>query len=43
MPYSGKIKKVWVSGPPPMNETFDKSFEVIGKDLGLGAHEVDIM
>ena len=26
-PYAGKIKKVWVSGPPIMNETLDKSFD----------------
>ena len=26
-PYADKIKKVWISGPPGMNESLDKAFE----------------
>jgi len=43
MPYKGKMKKIWVSGPPVLNESFDKAFEQIGEKLGLAHHEIDIM
>ena len=33
--YSNKIKKVWISGPPAMNETLDKSLEKLGPKLGI--------
>jgi hypothetical protein len=26
---AGDLKKAWVCGPPPMNETFDRAFEQI--------------
>jgi len=43
MQNKGKMKKVWVSGPPIMNETFDRAFENIGPNLGLKDFEIDIM
>ena len=43
MPYAGKIKKVWISGPPVMNETLDKSFENIAEKLGIDPHNIDAM
>ena len=42
-PYKGQIKKVWVSGPPIMNESFDRAFDIIGESLGLNIHNIDIM
>ena len=33
MPYAGNIKKVWISGPPGMNETLDKSLERLSERL----------
>ena len=34
-PYAGEIKRVWVSGPPPMNESLDKAFEFLGPRLKI--------
>lgn len=42
-PYSGQIKKVWISGPPGMNETLDKSFEKLSDKLGIMPHMIDAM
>ena len=33
--YTNKIKKIWISGPPAMNETLDKSLEKLGFRLGI--------
>jgi hypothetical protein len=33
--YSNKIRKIWISGPPSMNETLDKSLEKLGPKLGV--------
>jgi len=41
--YANKIKKVWISGPPGMNETLDKSLEKLGPKLGLKSHMIDAM
>ena len=45
--HSGEIKRIWVCGPPIMNETFDKAFESIiiekGDKLGLKPEMIDIM
>ena len=43
MPYKGKMKKIWVSGPPMLNESFDKAFEQIAERLELEDHMIDIM
>ena len=43
MPYKGKMRKIWVSGPPIMNETFDKAFDELKDKLELSLHEIDIM
>ena len=42
-PYADKIKKVWISGPPGMNETLDKSFDELSEKLGVKPHMVDAM
>lgn len=42
-PYAGKIKKVWISGPPVMNETLDKSFDKLSAKLGISPHMIEAM
>ena len=42
-PYAHDIKKVWISGPPAMNEQLDKSFEILGEKLGVKPHMLDAM
>ena len=32
-PLAGQIKRVWVCGPPAINEMFDKTFESLRFDL----------
>ena len=42
-PYANKIRKVWISGPPVMNESLDKSFEKLSAKLGVKPHMLDAM
>ena len=42
-PYAGKIRKVWISGPPIMNISLDKSFENLIDKLGISPHMIDAM
>ena len=42
-PFAGQIRKVWISGPPGLNETLDKSFEKLGPKLGIKPHMIDAM
>ena len=42
-PYAGKIRKVWISGPPVMNISLDKSFENLIDKLGISPHMIDAM
>ena len=42
-PHAGNIKKVWISGPPQMNEQLDKSFERLSHKLGVLPHMLDAM
>ena len=37
-PLAGKIQKIWVCGPPVMNELFDKTLEKITKQLQIERH-----
>ena len=43
MPYKDKIRKVYISGPPGMNEGLDKAFDNIGDKLGVKPHMIDAM
>lgn len=43
MPYAGKIQKVWVCGPPMLNETFDKALAHMSETLGLKSGSIEIM
>ena len=43
MPYKDKIRKVYISGPPSMNEGLDKAFDNIGDKLGVKPHMIDAM
>lgn len=41
---SGKtLSKVWVCGPPAVNEMFDKTLGDLKDKLGLKAHQIDVM
>ena len=42
-PHAGNIRKIWISGPPGMNESLDKAFESLGKKLGVDPHMIDAM
>ena len=42
-PYAGKIRKVWISGPPMMNEKLDKSFDTLSAKLGISPHMIEAM
>ena len=42
-PLAGKIQKVWVCGPPIMNQTFDKSLGSLKQKLKLSAKQIDIL
>ena len=30
-----EVEKIWVCGPPLMNESFDKSLEVVSREKGI--------
>ena len=42
-PLKGRMKKVWVCGPPKVNEMFDKTLGDIKDKLELAAHQIDVM
>ena len=42
-PHAGNIKKVWISGPPGMNESLDKAFDKLSDKLGVKPHMIDAM
>jgi len=42
-PHAGNIKKIWISGPPGMNQSLDKAFEKLGEKLGVKGHMIDAM
>ena len=41
--YTDKIRKVWISGPPVMNESLDKALEKLGPKLGIDPVMIDAM
>uniref|UniRef100_A0A7S3MHZ9 Uncharacterized protein n=1 Tax=Favella ehrenbergii TaxID=182087 RepID=A0A7S3MHZ9_9SPIT len=42
-PHAGNIRKVWISGPPGMNESLDKAFDKLASKLGVHPHMIDAM
>lgn len=42
-PHAGKIRKVWISGPPGMNESLDKAFDKLAEKLEIKPHMIDAM
>ena len=42
-PLAGRMKRVWVCGPPAMNEMFDKTLALIGHKIQLDKNSVEIM
>ena len=41
--YAGQLKKIWVCGPPALNELFDKALDGLLDKLEILKHQVDIM
>ena len=41
--YAGQIRKVWISGPPGMNEGLDKAFDNLSEKLKVKPHMIDAM
>ena len=41
--YQTGLKRVWVCGPPRMNEDFDKSLGKIARNFGLTHADYDIL
>jgi NAD(P)H-flavin reductase len=37
------IRKIWVCGPPAMNEMFDRSLEVLGPKYRISRHSIDVL
>ena len=42
-PFSKEIKRVWICGPPVMNELFDRTMEGLQEKLGLKPHQIDVL
>ena len=42
-PHAGQIQKVWVCGPPVMNEMFDKALGGLLSKLHMDSHQIDVM
>jgi NAD(P)H-flavin reductase len=42
-PLAGQMKKVWVCGPPIMNQTFDKAFESLEETLKIKKADLHIL
>ena len=43
IPYAGKLSKVWVCGPPILNQTFDMALDEIRDELQLESDQREIM
>lgn len=43
MPYAGKIKKIWVCGPPMLNQSFDIALDNLKHKLKLQDKMIDIL
>jgi len=43
LPFAGSIRKIWISGPPSMNESLDKAFEKLAAKLEISPHLIDAM
>lgn len=42
-PLKDTLSRVWVCGPPSLNETFDKTLEAIGPMINLKPSQYEIM
>ena len=43
MPYSGKINKIWVCGPPMLNQSFDIALDKLKTKLKITSDKIDIL
>ena len=41
--FQGQISKVWVCGPPRMNEEFDRALSKMASDFKLGRDQIEIL
>lgn len=41
--YAGKLSKIWVCGPPAVNEMFDKALSGLMSKLKIEKHQIDVM
>ena len=42
-PLRGKMSRIWVCGPPVMNQCFDQSLEELQDKLQLRSNQIEIM
>ena len=42
-PLSGQMKRVWVCGPPSVNEIFDRTLNSMKEKLKLSQEQIDIL
>jgi len=42
-PHAGKIQKIWVCGPPILNQTFDMALGGLKEKLKLSSENIDIL
>ena len=38
-----RIRRVWVCGPPQMNEMFDRALEILGPKHRIARHTIDVL
>lgn len=43
MKNASTLKRIWVCGPPRMNEEFDKNLEILCPKYGIGKDQYEIM
>lgn len=43
MPFAGQLSKIWVCGPPMLNQIFDISLEELRAELGMERSQIEIM
>ncbi|TNV80991.1 hypothetical protein FGO68_gene3814 [Halteria grandinella] len=41
--FQGKVNKIWVCGPPLMNETFDQNLQNMKGEFGLKSHQIEVI
>ena len=42
-PFAGNLSKIWVCGPPMLNQTFDIALEQLQEELKIERSQIEIM